>query len=396
MVSCMKLRLGAPIWLNGVRQRRRYPSLQNWQRSDVVIVGGGMTGAGIARVLAEAGVDVALLEGSLVGRGSTAASTALLMQETDEDLRRLEASYGRARASRIWQLSRESVRDLVATLSRLRIACDVQARDTIYYTRNPEKVEDLYAEYQRRRRAGFSARWLDPAALSAVTGIAGEGAIQSRGNAQLDPYRACVGLLNAAAARGARIFESSEVERIEVSRTGVIVRTDGGAIAAGHVIIATGYATPAFALLAGRFTMKHTYVLATEPVTAAERRRLGFGELLLWDTERPYHYARWTPDHRLVLGGNDRVAPTSPAETGLRHEHAPPARILRPSASRVRGNRHRQRLGRTLRVDAGRSAVHRNASPLSATSLRARLRWQWDDLRFPRWPSASRFASNRE
>jgi glycine/D-amino acid oxidase-like deaminating enzyme len=307
MVSCMKLRLGAPIWLNGVRQRRRYPSLQNWQRSDVVIVGGGMTGAGIARVLAEAGVDVALLEGSLVGRGSTAASTALLMQETDEDLRRLEASYGRARASRIWQLSRESVRDLVATLSRLRIACDVQARDTIYYTRNPEKVEDLYAEYQRRRRAGFSARWLDPAALSAVTGIAGEGAIQSRGNAQLDPYRACVGLLNAAAARGARIFESSEVERIEVSRTGVIVRTDGGAIAAGHVIIATGYATPAFALLAGRFTMKHTYVLATEPVTAAERRRLGFGELLLWDTERPYHYARWTPDHRLVLGGNDRA-----------------------------------------------------------------------------------------
>ena len=27
---------------------------------------------------------------------------------------------------------------------------------------------------------------------------------------------------------------------------------------------------------------------------------------MIWDTERPYHYARWTPDHRLLLGGADR------------------------------------------------------------------------------------------
>jgi glycine/D-amino acid oxidase-like deaminating enzyme len=24
------------------------------------------------------------------------------------------------------------------------------------------------------------------------------------------------------------------------------------------------------------------------------------------DTERPYHYARWTTDHRLLVGGADR------------------------------------------------------------------------------------------
>jgi glycine/D-amino acid oxidase-like deaminating enzyme len=47
-------------------------------------------------------------------------------------------------------------------------------------------------------------------------------------------------------------------------------------------------------------------VLATRPLTAAERRRLGLRALLLWDTERPYHYARWGPGHRLLLGGNDR------------------------------------------------------------------------------------------
>jgi len=29
-------------------------------------------------------------------------------------------------------------------------------------------------------------------------------------------------------------------------------------------------------------------------------------EVMVWDTERPYHYARWTPDRRLLLGGRDR------------------------------------------------------------------------------------------
>jgi glycine/D-amino acid oxidase-like deaminating enzyme len=51
--------------------------------------------------------------------------------------------------------------------------------------------------------------------------------------------------------------------------------------------------------------MKHTYVLATEPVDARTRRERGLSDVLLWDTDRPYRYARWTRDHRLLLGGGD-------------------------------------------------------------------------------------------
>jgi len=198
------------------------------------------------------------------------------------------------------------MRDFVATLRRLRIACDLATRDAVYCTTNPEEVEGLRAECRRRRQAGFSATWLDAAALLAETGISGEGAIRSHGNAQLDPYRACLGLLRAAANSGARIFERSPVRRIDTSRTGVVVRTRSGAIAARRVVIATGYATPAFAPLAGRFRMKHTYVLATRPVSTGERASLGLRDVLLWNTGDPYHYARWTAGRHLLLGGNDR------------------------------------------------------------------------------------------
>jgi glycine/D-amino acid oxidase-like deaminating enzyme len=171
-------------------------------------------------------------------------------------------------------------------------------------------VMGLRGECRRRRQAGFSAEWVSPASLLSETGIAGRGAIRSTGNAQLDPYKACVGLLRRAVHDGARIFEQSAVRRIEATRGGVSVRTAKGAIAARCVIIATGFATPAFRPLTGRFRMKHTYVLATRPIAKRERAALGLGDVLLWEASNPYHYARWTSDHRLLLGGNDRPVVT--------------------------------------------------------------------------------------
>ena len=303
----MRLRIGMPMWLS---QRfvptRQYPVLRGPVTADVAIVGGGITGAGIAQAFAEAGMKVVLLESKFVGRGSTAASTALVMQETDEGFVDLERRYGPARAERIWTLSRSGVRELVATVRRLRIACDLTECDSVHFTTRREGVRDLFTEYKRRRDAGFAPTWLDPAALRADTGIDGAGAIRTRDNAQIDPYRACIGLIRAAAQRGAHIFERSTVQRIDASRSEVTLHTRAGTVTADRVIVATGYATPAFAPLAGRFRMSHTYVLATRRLNAHERDMVGLGDFLLWDTQRPYHYARWTRDRRLLLGGNDR------------------------------------------------------------------------------------------
>ena len=273
-----------------------------------------MTGAGVAHVFAKAGVDVTLVEAGLVGHGSAAASTALLMQDTDESLGELERRYGRSRSRRIWALSYEATRDLVHTLRRLQIPVD--DRDGIQYTTARNAALSLRRESGRRRRAGFNASWMSSSELLTATGIAGEGAIRSEGNAQCDPYRACTGLLHSAAQHGARIFERSRVTRIDATRRGVTVRTRRGAISARKVIIATGYAMPEFKPLAGRFRMKHTYVLATRRVSSRERRQLGLGNVLLWDVARPYHYARWSDDHRLLLGGGDRPV-VSPERRGL-------------------------------------------------------------------------------
>lgn len=308
MQPMLSLRAGQPVWLQGSRAEgvRRYPTLRGREEVDVAIVGGGMTGSVVAALFAAAGVRVAVVEAALAARGSTAASTALLLQEPDKGLIELGRTYGAPAARRIWELSREAAGDLIATLRQRRIDCGLEKRPSVYYTTRAEAVRPLRAELAGRRRAGFGGEWLTPGALRRLTAIPGRGGILTNGNAQFDPYLASVGLLASAAADGALVFERSRVRGVRQTPGGVRVLTGGGEVAARQVVVATGYAVPGFEPLVGRFRMRHTYVLATEPLAAADRRELGVGDVMAWDTGRPYHYLRWTPDRRLLIGGADR------------------------------------------------------------------------------------------
>jgi glycine/D-amino acid oxidase-like deaminating enzyme len=174
----------------------------------VAIIGGGITGAIAAYTFAQAGLSVALLEAKRIGRGSTAASTALLMQEPDKDFRELARGYGRRAARRICQALGSATEDLVTLIRRLRISCELREASSIYYTLDPAEAGNLRQECEARQRAGLKGRWLSANAVRKRIGIAAAGGILTPGNGQLDPYKACLGFVRHAAARGVHLFET--------------------------------------------------------------------------------------------------------------------------------------------------------------------------------------------
>ena len=58
-----------------------YPPLKRDITCDVVVLGGGISGAFVAETLAREGLDVVVLDKREIGGGSTSASTALLQYE---------------------------------------------------------------------------------------------------------------------------------------------------------------------------------------------------------------------------------------------------------------------------------------------------------------------------
>ena len=301
-----RLHHGRPLWLDQRLPARKYPQHRGHTDVDVVIIGGGITGALCAYLFAEAGVRVALLEAKTVGRGSTIASTALLMQEPDRDFTDLAKRFGRNTTRQIWASLARATRDVARTIRALKLDVDLCDCESVYFTANPARVEGLRNELRARKAAGLRGRWLSRRGLYRKTGMKAEGAIVTTGNAQVNPIRACHGFLAAAARRGARIFERSKARGVKVSTNGVEVRTAGGTISAERIVVATGYATPEFSGLVGRFKMKDTYVAATRRLRAHRGR-----SVMAWDTDRPYHYLRWTDDGRLLFGGEDTVHRTA-------------------------------------------------------------------------------------
>jgi len=304
----VKLRIGTSCW-SARAPTHTYPKLRGTHHADIAVVGGGITGCLAAYAFARAGFSVVLIEASRIGRGSTIASTALLMQEPDVDFRDLAARYGSARTRAIWTQSTNSVRGLTALIRDLRIRAALEDVASVYWTAHTRVARDLQRELDRRQRAGFGGRWLNPRALKRQIGVDGAGGILTMGNAQIDPYRACLGIAAHLRKDRVKVFDRTRVKRVRGSAQGVTIELDDGQVRAAWAVIATGYATPEFKPLAGRFRMSKTYVIATAPIDRRTHRNLGSGAMW-WDTETPYHYSRWTADRRMILGGRDLSGPS--------------------------------------------------------------------------------------
>ena len=85
----MKLNSGYPYSLIKNGLPHSYPKLEKNIKTDVLILGGGISGALTAHYLVQEGIDCALIDARTIGLGSTCASTSLLQYEIDTSLHQL-------------------------------------------------------------------------------------------------------------------------------------------------------------------------------------------------------------------------------------------------------------------------------------------------------------------
>jgi glycine/D-amino acid oxidase-like deaminating enzyme len=297
-----------PFWLDRYPKSRRpsYPRHRGPADAGVVIVGGGLTGAACAWTFASAGVQTVLLEADRIGGGSTAAAAGLVREDFDATFQATASAYGLRAARLLWQGMRRASLDFAAALRRLEIRCDLSHQDLLLVARSPEDGKRLRKDYQARRDAGLGHSWLTPRAVEREAALSAAGAIRTRGGA-LDPYRACVGLIAGAAARGAAVFERSPVTRIRVRSKHVEVTTNGGVVRAGAVVIATAAPLADLRSLRRHFRNEQGYAVVTEPLPAAVRRQLGQRAAAIRDTAPTPHFLRWLKDDRVLFAGADQA-----------------------------------------------------------------------------------------
>ncbi len=303
-----KLRTHDSLWLHERAPAVPFRAMRRDVHADVLIVGGGITGAMLAQTLAADGFAVVLVDRRAPGQGATTASTALVQYEIDTPLTELRRRIGAADARRAWQRARLAVDALRATFRRLGIPA--QDRDSLYLAGNRLYAAALREEAALRRAIGIETAYLGGAELRRRFELRRSGALMGFDNLAINPRRATAALLRQATDDGARLYAPVDVRAIETLKTRTLARTkDGPTIRARIVVLATGYEFPRL-VAARHHRIATTWAFATRP----QPRKLWPGQCLIWEASSPYLYLRTTEDGRVICGGEDSAHAHRPAE----------------------------------------------------------------------------------
>jgi glycine/D-amino acid oxidase-like deaminating enzyme/nitrite reductase/ring-hydroxylating ferredoxin subunit len=286
-----------------------FPALDRDLETDVLVIGGGITGLTTAALLRHAGVDVTLVEARTLG-GQTGRSTGHLTELVDGTYTAILRDHGEEAAV----LVRTAARDAIENVRRL---CERYAPRAAYrrvpaylYPATPDDADRVAEEADAAEAAGVHVQ--RGAAVPVPYPV--DGAICVPDQADFDPLAYVHGLARGLADEGLRIYEHTRMAPPSGGEMPEAVTEDGRfTIRARRIVVAT-HSPIGVSPLHTAVAPYDSYVVAfTVPDGVAP-------DALVFDSGDPYHYTRTFRDGRetvLVVGGSDR-------KTGHNHEAGRP------------------------------------------------------------------------
>jgi glycine/D-amino acid oxidase-like deaminating enzyme len=306
----MKVRSAETYWLLKNGLTFTYPSLKEDVKCDVLVIGGGITGALMAFQLTSEGYDTVLIDKNDVSMGSTSASTAILQYELDEQLHVLIGKVGQKAAVDTYQHGIEMIDWLSYQVHHLGFDCGFAQKNSIYFARTDEDIDSLMREYQVRKDHGFGVQWLSSNELLKHYQVDGKGAILSDKAATVDAYALAHQLIHYCVShRNLRVYDHTPMKEVTYEGEKQVVLTEQlHEITCKRVVYTTGYETQKF-LAEPVANLISTYALVSEPLAVIPP---AIATTVFWDTASPYFYMRSTSDNRIMIGGADEQF-TNPA-----------------------------------------------------------------------------------
>lgn len=201
--------------------------------TDVLVVGGGITGVTLASLLAEQGRQVVLLEAGEIGSGATGNSTGNLYETLNHGIQQIASRFDGDTARQVVAERRAAMAFIE---ERCRAIPEAGFRHCpLMLWAQPSQQEFVEKEVGALRAAGCQVDRATavPGPLPAAPGDV----LVLPGQAQFQPQAYVAAMARTAAAKGARIHEHSRVLEID-SKAGRAV-TASGTVQAGEIVMAT-------------------------------------------------------------------------------------------------------------------------------------------------------------
>lgn len=211
------------VWTDGLK-RVKFGQLKEDIKTDVVVIGGGISGILCAHKLKNSGVDCVLVEAKSICEGVTGNTTAKITFQHGAIYHKLIKSFGEDKAKMYLEAQRKAFGEFAQLCQS--IDCDYEKKDSYVYTiKDRAKIE---RETDALNRLGEKASFYESIDIP----IDVQGAVMVRDQAQFNALKFVYKIVEDLA-----IYENTKVTELAKGR----VFTDHGRIDCKAVVVATHF-----------------------------------------------------------------------------------------------------------------------------------------------------------
>ncbi len=299
-----------PFWLDDSARPEPASALTESINADLTVIGAGFTGLWTALTAKQEDPsrDVVILEAGETGIGASGRNGGFVAASLTHSFQNGKNRWEKELAQ-IIQLGHKNLDGIEATVKEFNIDCDFMRSGELHIANESHQVEDLRQEVAESALYGERMQFLDQdqirARVNSPTYLA---ATFDPSVAMVNPARLAWGLRRACLSLGVRFFEHTQVNSVEESRAGVLIRTQYGQVESKKVALATNAFKPLLKHLSFYIVPVYDYALMTEPLSKSQRDSIGWKNREgVGDDGNQFHYYRTTADGRILWGGYDAI-----------------------------------------------------------------------------------------
>jgi glycine/D-amino acid oxidase-like deaminating enzyme len=297
-------------WESTVDTKNKYKSLDKDISANIVIIGGGYTGLSCALSLAKKyNEDVVLLEAGHIGWGSSGRNAGFCcIPPAKMSVKKMFKKYGKNETKKFFQNTIEGSNYTKNTIEKYNIDCDLTGDSNYEVAPHPNYFEGIQEEAETyKKEFGIETKVFSKEEFNEIGHGGNEqyGAMSYKPGFAINPLKFLLGIANAANNAGVKIFQNSNVIKIEKSKGKFNIISNGNIVKANKVVMATNgfYKDDIFPKLNNMILPVISNIIITRPLTTEEIKSHNFiTNNPVLNIRNLLFYYRLLKDNRFLFG----------------------------------------------------------------------------------------------